>query len=61
MNYKIKLMELDLDRRKVADDMEMTYQTLSSRLSGFTHWNGDEESRLRAIIARREEELNVNK
>jgi len=50
MNYRLKMLELGLSRKIVAQNCGLTYAAFSARMSGFTPWQPGEEAKLQAII-----------
>ena len=50
MNYREKIYLLRLSRKVLAARLHLTYTSLSSRLNGFTSWQGDEERALQSIL-----------
>ena len=49
MDYRIEFYRLKLDRKAVAREMNLSYNQLSARITGFTPW-GQEEIQLQEII-----------
>jgi DNA-binding TFAR19-related protein (PDSD5 family) len=52
MDYRIELLRLKLSRKDVAQELDLSYSQLSSRIAGFIPWQGDEERRLIEIISK---------
>ena len=51
MDYRVELLRLKLDRREVARELGLSYNSFCCRLSGFTSW-GKEERKFLEIIER---------
>lgn len=52
MDYKTEIKGLRMNRRKIANELGITYNALSARLSGFQRWQDGEEDQLKKIIAK---------
>ena len=50
MTYRERITKLKIDRRELAGQLGMSYTALSSRLSGFTPWQKNEEYKLIQIL-----------
>jgi transcriptional regulator with XRE-family HTH domain len=57
-DWKVSIVRLNLDRRQIAEQLGVSYSSLSQRMNGFQKWQNNEEAQFRAIIRKAEIEQN---